>query len=244
MLNRKSFTFLLALAAITFVAAIACGTDATNNAPASGNNASAASAPLSVVEDTGATSVQSDTETTESTPAAGLDPSCVELVLGRSTTGFGDITDAERTRIFEECSVGARGPRDGGFAAGFDQVCIQAAIGIDVTNIAELTQEQRQSVFEQCGGEGRPDDPEGRSGDGERPVGGFGGTGVAGILENECVQNTLGGAVTDITQLSQEQIQEAFAQCAGDPGFPEGGFGGRQNGGQGRFGGGQGAPTN
>lgn len=250
MLNRKRISLLLAAITITLIAGIACGTDASGSAPAS-DSPSGESTTLPIVAD-GATDGQPTGDDPGAPAAGGLDPACVELVLGRTATGFGDITDAERTRIFAECSAGAPGSprtRSGGLAAGFDPACVRTASGVDVTNFADLTPEQRQAVFEQCGGGARPGGLEGRPGDGERPAGGFGGGGIAGLLENECVQSAIGGGITDITQLSQEQIQQAIAQCGTELGLPEGGFGGRgfggrQDGGPGGFGSDQGALTN
>lgn len=247
MLKRKRITLLFAAMTILLTAAVACGTDASNGAPASASDSTGETTSLPVASDSGTEADTGSPAGDEPAAAGGLDPVCVELVLGRTATGFGDITDAERTRIFEECSAGARQRRGGGLAAGFDPVCVQAAIGIEVSDFTELTPEQRQTLFEQCGGDGQPGGFEGRRGDGERPAGGFGGAGFAGLLENECVQNALGGSVTDITQLSQEQIQQALTQCSAELDLPAGGFGGfggRQDGGQGRFGGGQVAPAN
>ncbi len=238
---RKRISLLVAAIAITLIAAVACGTDASGDAPASASDSPDEVSTLLLAGDGNGSIAAEQSPDEESVAAGGLDPVCVEQVLGRTATGFADITDAERTRIFEDCSADARGPRGGGFAAGFDPVCVLAATGNEVTDFADLTAEQRQAVFEQCGGDERPGGPGTELGDRERQAGGFGG---AGLLENECVQNALGGSVTDITQLSQEQIQQALALCSAELDLPEGGFGGRQNGGQGRFGGGQDAPAN
>ncbi len=256
MLTKRKTWFLLAISALFLVAAVACGTD-SGNATTVPDDEPAASLPLAD-RDSGETA-GGGTEPTGNggAPSAGnrdepanggLDPDCVELVLGRTVTGFGDVTDAERTRIFEECSEGGPGGR--GIVAGFDPVCIEDAIGVSGAEFADLTQEQRQAVFEQCGGDAQPG---GRPfGDGQGPpTDGAGGDRFAELLQNECVQNALGRPVTDISEVSQQEIFTALSQCGDSLGLPQGGFGGGQGGfggggqgGRGDFGGGRAAPTN
>ncbi len=230
--NRK-IVLLFSVMVIAMLSLAACGTDsgadeeqAPANEPASSDS-----------------SLPTDGETTSGLPAAaagtgdgGLDAACVELVLGRSVTGFGDVTDSERTRIFEECSSGGGG--GGRLAAGFDPTCVESALGSEITDFQELTAEQRQTVFEACGGDSIAVGPPG-GGEG-RPGAGLGaqGEGVATLLENECIQNAVGRPITDASDLSQQEIFAAIQSCADSLELPEGGLGGGQGfgGGQGGFG--------
>ncbi len=261
MLNRKRYATLFAVLVIIGLAAVACGGD-SDAAPASGNEATAASStstttPVLAADDNNG-AAQNGAPDDQTAANGGLDPVCVELVLGRTVTGFADITDAERTRIFEECSSNGRGgfgPNDGlaggARGAGFDPACVEETLGSEATDLTQLTPEQRQEVFAACGGDlaggGRPSIGQGGQGDGNRPPGGggFGGGGLEALLQNECAQNVLGRSVEDVSELTQEEIQRLFSECAGAfGGQGGGGFGRGQNGGTGRLGGGQGAPTN
>ena len=144
-------------------------------------------------------------------------------MLGRTVTGFGDITDAERTRVFAECSAGGGAAQSGGSrTAGFDPACVSTALGEDVPDIPRLTPEQRATVFQKCGfaGAGNPGDGRGFGGGGGFRVG----------IDLACASEHLGTEVTDITQLTPDQRTRVFEACrptdAPDgqfPGFGDGG---------------------
>ena len=158
--KRRAAVLFLALAAIAVVT-IACGVDQGAGAVAgSGDPTSSASVESLLPAATEGGDVSS--ESANGAPGVGagdgLDTTCVELVLGRSVTGFGAITDAERTRIFAECSAGGRGGGIAGGGArgfggvGFDPECIATALGSETTDFTQMTPEQRTAVFEACGG--------------------------------------------------------------------------------------------
>ncbi len=211
-------------------AVIACGSDSAPGASGSSGEGTASSGIASG-------SAASDTQgEPEQSAAGGLDSACVELVLGRAATSFTDITDAERTRIFEQCSTAGPGQPGSRLAAGFDVECIEGVVGETETDFSQLNPEQRQAVFEECGGGdfGGQQFP-----GGARPAGGAGAAteGLANLLQNECVQDAIGRPVTDPSELNQQEIFTAIQQCSESLQLPAGGFGDR-----GGFGGGAGGP--
>ncbi len=216
---------LLIAAAFAMVAVIACGAEVrggTAAGAAQASDAPAASENISAAGNDGVGPV-----------AGGINQECVQQVLGREASGFGDITAAERDRIFSECSgegddggrpprVGAGGNRDfqfGGPAlAAINPECIQEIIGGDGGDdggFAQITQEQRQRIFAGCG-----------DGDGGDGFGGgfFGGDGFAGQLP-ECFTDAFGDRPGGFQGLSQEDFQ-AIAEACGDEFGDLGGFGG------------------
>lgn len=184
-MSIQRLSILAVVIAVTAVLLAACGTD--NSA---GNVGSAATS----------TPVVAAGDPSQATANGGLDPACVELVLGRTVTGFGDITDAERTKVFAECSAGGGAAQAGGpRTVGFDPACVSTALGEDVPDITQLTPEQRSTVFEACGGIAGG-------------AGGFGGGFRVGI-DLACASEQLGIEVTDITQLTPEQRTQVFEVC-------------------------------
>lgn len=297
--KKRATALFLALAAIAVVA-IACGTDSNGADAAAGASDTANASATTVQPPVTSDGVADNSESAGTTTASGgLDTACVELVLGRTVTGFGDITEAERTRIFSECSAGGRGGAGiagagpGGFGGrfggvGFDPECVATALGTEATDLTEMTPEQRTAVFEACGGAdlagggrfgGVALDPEcvatalgtettdltemtpeertavfeacggadfaaggGRLfGQDGRPegAGGPGAGGLGALFDSACIEDALSQAGDDITQLTPEDRQRLFSECA-----PEGGLGGRPGYGTRGFGGRQSAPVN
>jgi hypothetical protein len=180
---------------ITALFLAACGTD--NSA---GNVGSAATP----------TPVFANGDASQATANGGLDPACVELVLGRTVSGFGDITDAERTKVFAECSAGGGAAQFGGpRTVGFDPACVSTALGEYVPDITQLTPEQRATVFQQCGFADAGGFGGGRGFPG---ADGFGGGFRVGI-DLSCASEQLGTEVTDITQLTPEQSAQVVEAC-------------------------------
>lgn len=226
MRRKLNVRILLILTAIGVMAlAAACGSD--NSGAASGENGEQQSS----TEASSQTSTGNlSSEIAPQTTSGGLDPECAQLVLGRQVTGFTDLTEAERTRVFSECSEGV-GDRSGA-VAGFDPECMQEALGGPAGEAADfrnLTPEQRQTVFQACGGgigattgtfqlDGRP--------------GGAGGA-LGSFLDTECMSDALGKPVDDIFELTQEERRQAASECLDGlslpfDGRPEG-FGPGQN---------------
>jgi hypothetical protein len=203
----QRLSILAVVVAVTAVFVASCGTD-NSGANASGDSTATA------------TPMAASTDTSQVTSNGGIDPACVEQVLGRTVTGFGDITDAERTKVFAECSAGGGAAQAGGpRSIGFDPACVSTALGEDVPDITQLTPEQRATVFQQCGFAGAGGFGGGR---------GFGGGGGFRVgIDLACASEQLGIEVTDITQLTPEQRTQVFEACrpADAPGGPTFRFG-------------------
>ena len=204
----------LALASFALVLVAACGSDDPGQ-PGEDQFGDAVTASPS------ATAQAGDTR-------SGLDPECVQAVLGRPATGFADITSAERTQIFSVCSPEGDAPDPNPLTrppagAGIDFECVETELGREVNGFEDLmalTEEERAQVLEECGG--------GQFG--VRPINGTpfpggptiirpGQGGVAINLAPECIEQALGKAVEDIAQLTPEERMAAFQQCAPSRGF-------------------------
>ena len=88
--------------AIAMVAVIACGTESSSGAAPAGDQAGDSATAVETVD----ANETDDTGETDDAAAAtgGIDQECVNRILGRAASGFGDVTSAERDRIFSECS--------------------------------------------------------------------------------------------------------------------------------------------
>ena len=227
---------LLIAAALGMVAMIACGAEASGGTAAGANQADDPPAATEDVSAAGDAPGSGEDEAEAATAPGGIDQDCVQQVLGREASGFGDITAAERDRIFSECSgddggrpprVGADGNRDfqfgGGALAAINPECVQGIVGGDGGDdggFAQITPEQRRQIFTECG-----------DGDG----GGFlGGDGFAGQLP-DCFTDALGDSPNGLQGLSREDFQ-AIAEACGDEFGGVGGFGGAGQDGGGFFG--------
>ncbi len=166
---------LLIAAAFAMVAAIACGAEASGGAAAGADQAGDPPAATENVSTAG--DVTADTAETAAA-TGGINQECVQQVLGREASGFGDITAAERDRIFSECS-GSEGADDhtpptgvfgqdhddggdsrfgGGFFggdgfAGQLPECFTDALGDGPDGLQGLSPEDFQAIAEACGDE-------------------------------------------------------------------------------------------
>ena len=163
---------LLIATAFAMVAVIACGAEVSGGA-AAGDAPAATAESISAAENAGA-------ETAAAT--GGINQECVQQVLGREASGFGDITAAERDRIFSECSgggsdAGDHTPRTGQFGQDHDSGdsstfgggdfgfgggdrfsgqlpdCFTDAFGDSPDGFRGLSQEDLQAITEACGDE-------------------------------------------------------------------------------------------
>ena len=227
--------WLIAAVSLALVGVIACesGSGSDVAAPAIGQSATADGTPNA---DASAGDQAPLTGEIAAPADGGINEECVQRVLGRQASGFGDVTAAERDRILSECT-GDDGARRAGATGGFqfggdvlaalDPDCVQGIVGDIEVDFTQMTPEQRQSVFQECG-----------SGDGR--TGGFGGglfgqDRLAGQLP-DCAIEALGRTLDDLRGLTQEDLQAITAAC-GDQLDGLGG-GGRFGGGAGGFRGG------
>ena len=163
---------MLIATAFAMVAVIACGAEVSGGA-AAGDAPAATVESISAAENAGA-------ETAAAT--GGINQECVQQVLGREASGFGDITAAERDRIFSECSgggsdAGDHTPRTGQFGQDHDSGddstfggggfrfragdgfggqlsdCFTDALGETPDGFQGLSQEDFQAIAEVCGDE-------------------------------------------------------------------------------------------
>ena len=240
---------LLIAAALGMMAMIACGAEASGGTAAGANQADDPPAATEDISAAGDAPDAGDGEAGAAPATGGINQECVQQVLGREASGFGDITAAERDRIFSECSgdddggrpprVGAGGNRDfrldGGALAALNPECVQGITGGDANGdangdeigLAQLTPEQRQRIFTECG-----------SGEGGGGFGFGGGDGFAAQLP-DCFTDALGDSPDGFRGLSQENLQAIIEAC-GDEFEGFGGFGGSGGGGFGGDGGGAG----
>ncbi len=194
--------------------AVACGTDTdTVNLPASESPAS-----QNIDEDGGTVNVGAESDSQPVSASGGLNPECVQLVLGREVTDFTDITEAERTRVFAECSgSGERGSNR--VAAGFDQSCIDGVTGEAGKVFGDLTPEQRQTVFAECGGASRIPFG-GLTTGGIRPGGTFTPGDFGSFqIDSECIEDALGAPLDEsggLAELTPEQ-RELISECLPSP---------------------------
>jgi hypothetical protein len=155
----------------------------------------------------------------------GLDPACVQAVLGRPATGFADITSAEQALIFSQCSPQGGTPAPGQFGrpivtgAGLDLECAARVLERETFSFEDmpsLTEEERVKVFEECSdGEFQFRPIDGTPGPGGGPqfgVPGQGGGPAFGGPAAECIQRALGSA-GDIRQLTPEQRSAVLQEC-------------------------------
>lgn len=197
-MSSKRMIVLTVVIAVTAMVLAACGSEDSTSSANSG-----------IAADSSPTTVTSDGS--QAAANGGLDPACVDQVLGRTVTGFGDITDAERSKVFAACSAGAGVAQAGGVrAAGFDPACVATALGQDVPDITQMTPEQRTTVFQACGGV--TGDARGFGGRGFGGGGGFRGANI----DLACASTELGIEVTDITQLTPEQRTKVLQACPPD----------------------------
>ncbi len=219
-------------AAIAMIAVIACGTESSGEA-AAGDSQPSTENVVAGTEDGSEAAVE----------PGGIDQNCVNQVLGREASGFGDVTAAERDRIFSECfgddDGGERPPRLGdgrnrdfqfgeGAAAAIDPECVQGITGSADGGLAQITPEQRQQIFSECAG-----------GDGEAGGffgGGFGGADGFAAQLPECFTDALGDSGGGLQGLTPEDFQ-AISEACGDEFGDFGGFGGTGQDGGGFFGG-------
>jgi len=186
------------------------------------------------------TPASSDSQPTSSSPAvtegdSGLDEACVQRVLGRTATGFGDISSAERDAVFEQCS-GTESDRltrqfttggGGNLLENLDAACVTEITGQDELDLGQLSIEQRQQVVTECAPEGFQ-----RGAPGGRDFGG-GFADFSSILEG-CATEALGETPESLFGLTPEQTEAITAACGdelpdgfgGFGGFPQGGDGG------------------
>ena len=169
--------------------------------------------------------------------ASGLDLECVNSVLGREVTGFGDVSTAERDRIFSQCSGDNPAPQPGDHALGTERFaglleCASEALGREIPTIQDLTAEDRVALAETCGNQLGG----GRAGLGESGIiGGAGGRGFGGFggfnLDSPCISEALGRVPSGPGDLSPQDF-EKLAEACGDVfgggdhsgGAPGGGF--------------------
>jgi hypothetical protein len=194
---------LLIAAALAMVAAIACGVEAGASQIA---DPPAATENISTAGDVTADAAETAAAT------GGINQECVQQVLGREASGFGDITAAERDRIFSECSgggsdAGDHTPRTGQFGQDHDSGddstfggdgfrfrggdgfggqlpdCFTDALGERPDGFQGLSQEDFQAITEACGDELRSFGGDGQDGGGFFGRGGFRDGGFGGGLD-------------------------------------------------------------
>jgi hypothetical protein len=244
--NRKIFNFrklALVVFSMLIIIAIACEAEVSGT-PASSSDSSTSQA---------STSSSDSADSASSAPDSGLDEACVQRVLGRVASGFGDITAAERDAVFEQCSGSEEEQLNRQFAAGgagnlianLDEACVTRLTGDSELDLASLSLEQRQELFTECS----PEDLQGRPGGDRFGGGGFARGAFANIedLLAGCVTDALGETPGDLFGLSPEQLAAVTEACGDElpDGFDEiqqggfgGGFFGGGGGGFGRGGGG------
>jgi hypothetical protein len=234
---------LLGLAALLSIA-VACPSASSGG---SGTADEPASQPTSapVADEAPAASDAQPTSTGES--ASGLDLECVNSVLGREVSGFGDVSTAERDRIFSQCSGDDPAPQRGNRALGSERFaglleCAAEALGREISSIQDLTAEDRAAISEPCGdqpgggpgGRGIIGAPDGRA------FGGFGGF----DFDSPCISEALGRIPTGFGDLTPEDFEKLAEACPDEVGGVQrfgGGPGGGLFGGDGlagQFGGG------
>jgi hypothetical protein len=183
------------------------------------------------------TAADSEAATDNDESASGLDLECVNSVLGREVSGFGDVSTAERDRIFNECSGDNPAPQLRNFAPGSERFaglleCAAEALVRDIPTIQDLTAEDRAAITGTCGdqlGANRP------GADGSGFFGGGAGGGFRAFggldLDTPCIREALGRVPTGPADLSPEDFALLAESCPDDiggdrrfGGGPGGGF--------------------